>query len=303
MSKKRGVKHVYTLDKLTLCYTANDSIIEQLNDITDLDLIDFKLKRTKSNIVNENRIDIYVQNPNDLKFILFGTLCYDQWKKGSNNDTLIWLYYNNKVFYTEFLKKTNIIVFTDYISNNLGLEINNFTNMDIACDSNVNYAKKLKKAIFDENFTPIVNGTERSDPNEVIQEIQYLMKANQKRMTDLTIYLKQNYDKGFELRCYDKEDEINDVSGKEYIKDWVDLKKPHRSELSLKYKQLKEHLNNNPNLQKYFYHYEDLNIEMMLPYLGDGNFNFLEDMFKSFVNRLIRFKDKKTGNILTIFDL
>ena len=58
------------------------------------------------------------------------------------------------------------------IAEELGLIENNITTIDIACDSNVNLAKRVKRAILNETLLPIVNRKPYIDEKEKIKGVR-----------------------------------------------------------------------------------------------------------------------------------
>ena len=75
----------------------------------------------------------------------FGTI---SWGLRTSTDEsfkdLAWLAVDNKQFYLPSdYKVDNRLIHLDYITDVLGLEWNNFTNMDLAVDDSTNFSKKI----------------------------------------------------------------------------------------------------------------------------------------------------------------
>lgn len=112
----------------------------------------------------------------------------------SENDAkynYVWIYVNNKTLYTPMYPGISIISELEYIADVLDLKINNITSLDIAFDSNINFAKRIRKAVFNPSLSVILNGKLKDDPKEILNEIIYLQKGNQERVTDLSVYISQ----------------------------------------------------------------------------------------------------------------
>ncbi|MDL2322763.1 hypothetical protein LJC52_02130 [Bacteroidales bacterium OttesenSCG-928-A17] len=300
-------KYKFTVDAFTACYLADEAVIKFLNDITYKDdfYYEFKLHRIEgAGMIHDNVIHVLVQNPNSMDYMLFGKLCYSEKRKDEHENTYIWFYVNNEVFYTPFYKDYNILTFLKFTTEELCLVDNNITTLDIAFDSNVNLAKRIKKAIYNKNLIPIVNRKAYDNEREQIKGVRFDYGCNQLRLLDVALYIKQaTKDGGFELKGYDKTNEL-ESSHKEYIKDWLQMKKAYRLEIHLKKEHLQEFYESNPRLQRIFgKEIPKLLPSMILPSLSDSNDDLLAELFLEYANRLIRFKDKTTGKILSIFEV
>ena len=307
IEKKRS-KKIFTIDAYTACYLANDKVLQFLNNVTYKDGFNgnFNLHRIDNpNGIYDNLIMVNLQNPNNMKYMHYGDLYYSEKRKDKKGNVYVWFKIVNKALYTPITpirKNASILSLMPIITQELNLRLNNVTTCDIACDSYVNFSKKIKKAILDENLLPILNRKPYYDINEKLPELRFSFDTNQVRMNNIAIILKQKTkDGGFDLKGYDKEQEI-EVSEKDYIRDWTEMKSVKRIELHLKKEQMKELLKN-PLMQKYFDGCDSITSEMLLPYLADSNSDFLENVFYHFLNRLIYFKDKTTGKKITVFDL
>ncbi|GHT19396.1 hypothetical protein AGMMS4957_03730 [Bacteroidia bacterium] len=303
----KKIKFKYTVDALTVCYLADAATIDYLNAVkSDYGFENFRLYRKENPTGKfDNEIQVTVQNPNDSEYMHFGDLYYDEGrhdKEGGN--TYVWFRVENKVFYTPFLYNTNILLFANTIAGDLNLTANNITTLDIACDSNVNWSRRIKRAIFDENLLPIVNRKAYDNEREQIQGLRFSYGCNQLKMNDLSLYIKQNTkDGGFELKGYDKGTEIA-ASKKEYIKKWLEsIKNPHRLEIHLKNEHIREFCANSPLWHQHYFNQRQIPPSVLLESLSDSNHPLFEIMFMEYANRLIHFRDKTTGQELSIFEV
>jgi len=301
----RGKKYQVSVDKLTVCYRATEKTIKMLSKLTKYESPDgcFRLTKSDSSIF-ENCIRIEVINPNTDRYMTFGNLSFNKKLSNCDQNNYVWLYFANRVFYTPFLQKTsNIIMFGHFISCDLELAYNNVTSLDLAINSNVNYAKKIKKAIFNLNLIPIINGIARTDIYKVIEEVLYIHKGNRKRYTDISVYIKESETKdGAELRTYDKFDELEE-SDKEYIKEWNTISHPHRIEICLKKKHIKRYLTGNMGMKQFIHNNEDISIGQLLILLSDYKRGIIEYLVSDNVNKLIHFQDIATKKNISVFEL
>jgi len=306
----RGKKYQVSVDKLTVCYKATDEVIKFLSEITKYEYPEggcFRLSKSDSSMF-ENSLKIEIINPNTNRYMTFGRLAFNKKLANCEQNNYLWLYFANRVFYTPFLQKTsNIIHLSEFITNHIGLEYNNITSLDLAVNSNINFAKKIKRAIFNPNLIPIINGIVRTDTDAVIEEVLYIHKGNQKRYTDISVYIKQSESKGgAEVRTYDKFDELeddDDDKGKEYIKEWNTISHPHRIEISLKKNHIKQYLNNNQGMKRFIHYNENISIGQLLIVLSDYERGVIEYMLSDSINKLIYFQNIETKEYISVFEL
>jgi len=254
VSYGKGIKLKLTVDAYTACYLASDEVVRFLNNITydDNFYYEFKLHRIDNlSGIYDNLIHVSVQNPNDYEYMHYGDLYYSEKRKDKEGNVYVWFKIENKALYTSYHKNQNILWIMGLISDELGLVDNNITTLDIACDSNVNWSRRIKRAVFNKNLLPIVNRKAYDDEREQIPGLRFSFGCNQLRLSDLAMYLKQNIkDGGFEMKGYDKGNEI-EASEKQYISEWLGMKKPMRIELHLKNEQLTEFCSSTI-MQRYF---------------------------------------------------
>lgn len=96
----------------------------------------------------------------------------------------------------------------DYIADELGLSLNNITNLHVALDTNINFAKKIKHAQFSDDYEVILNGKVRSNKKEVLDEILHIQTGDQCRLRTLTVYISPKKQDGLSLKVYDKKREL-----------------------------------------------------------------------------------------------
>lgn len=281
------------IDKLALCYQVkSDSILHSITEeTTELDFGDFKLRRISStNFKNAFHILSLWDAPSGkgLDWQVYATLKYSRYTDKEDKIQLAWFYFENKTLYQQLYPNVNTIIFAEFQSNILGLELRNITNIEIAVDTSKNAAKAIKYALRNPNLVTILNGKVLKDRKKVNNEILYVHTGNLERYLDMSIYVKQKDTDGLELKVYDKAKEIK-VSSKEYILNWHKLtnnKKLHRIEISLKHQQLKDYINSN---------------KIELTHNLFNNREFLFDCFLHFANRLIRFREgEKVYSILEV---
>lgn len=297
-------KSVISIDKLTLCYRATDEVIDKLNEYEELIDSDdcFTLVRIPSDealFANSFHVMVSFDGSGRTHQKKFATLKTKLRSMGEDKVNYVWLYIENWVFYEVFAfygknNKCNWLSCVDYIADELGLSLNNITDLHVALDTNINFAKKIKHAQFNDDYEVILNGKARLDKKEVLDEILHIQTGDQCRLKTLTICISPKKQDGLSLKVYDKKKEL-EKSNKGYIPQWNGLKdKDYRVELTIKNEHLKE-----------FYQWKDEIIpdELLMTTLASQSQSqdLLFDMLYYFSNRLLRFR--YGGKVISIFQL
>ncbi len=281
------------LDMLRLCYEVKEPMY--INYIKDkeigetIDFGDFYLLRIEGKHFNY----VYQIRHNDLGVDkLFG-----EFKFGLKNDSedsnihingnrKAWISLANRVLYCQE------IYYLDYITDNLGLELHNITALDLCLDMSTDIARQIKRLIRNKDITTILNGKRIVDRTKDRPEIFSTYSGNMDRDKYLTLSIKQkkaikDKTKGTTLLAYNKKAEIENSSGKEYIKD-------HYQRPNMLYR-LEVHLNNSDMKE-----YMD-KTKHELSFFTFVNEEFLLSLFLNSLNSLIRFeKDGKKLDWISI---
>lgn len=295
---------VISIDKLTLCYRAKDEIVQKLNECNELIDSDdcFRLVRVPSDealFANSFHVMIKFPYSDGRKGFVERKFATLKTRLRSMEDTnYVWLYLENWVFYDVFGvyngSKCNWLSCVDYVANELELSLNNITDLHIALDSTVNFAKKIKHAQLNDAYELILNGKLRSNKKKILKEILYVQTGDQHRLRTLTVYINPKKQDGLSLKIYDKKREL-EKSNKEYIPKWSGITdKNYRVELTLKNEHLKEYYQNNGGTI--------LDEALMVTLASQRESQeLLFDMLYYFSNRLLRFR--YSGKVISIFEL
>lgn len=304
----RKKKSIINIDKLTLCYKATDEVIDKLNEYNELIDSDdsFTLVRVPSDeALFANSFHVMIKFPfgeagHGFVERKFATLKTKLRSMGDDKKVnYVWLYIENWVFYEIFAfygknNKCNWLACVDYIADELGLSLNNITDLHVALDTNINFAKKIRHAQFDDDYEVILNGKARLDKKEVLDEILHVQTGDQCRLKTLTIYINPKKQDGLSLKIYDKKREL-EKSNKNYIPQWNGLNdKNYRVELTIKNEHLKEFCQ---------WKGEAIPDELLMATLTSQSQSqdILFDMLYYFSNRLLRFR--YGGKVISIFQL
>ncbi|MBC8601145.1 hypothetical protein H8784_05345 [Parabacteroides acidifaciens] len=272
------------IDKLTLCYTIEEnSILHDINnEDQEIDMGDFKLKRIESGHFKNSFLILSLWDApdgNGLTWQVYGTLKFNRFTDKDEKCKLAWLYFDNHTLYKQVYPNVSSIIYGEYISVLLGLELHNITEIEIYIDTSSNAPRTIKKMIRNNSIETIFNGNvlERKEKQP---KLGYYHTGNLNRYTDLTIYIKQQDKEGFMMKAYDKLTEIQEDSHKNYILTWHrrNTNQPlFRVELSLKHRHLKDYINSN-------------SIELSHNLFTVKEFLF--NCFLHFADRLIRFREQ-----------
>lgn len=200
-----------------------------------------------------------------------------------NRDYVYLMYYvYNHVLYSDKLAEVvNLpLLLSDSIS------FNNYSELDIALDTQQNVSSLIKKMLRDENITTVVNRKVVSDRKIVIKRICFEYSTSLTKLMYPTVTIEQekaHKEKGVEIQAYNKIAEIENSSEKYYILKHYDYpKRLYRLEVRLPYQSIKDyHIKNGLE--------EDMNL------IFDKQ--KLLEMFLHFLDSVIHFKDRSRRKI------
>jgi hypothetical protein len=304
----QGVKYQFTVDALKVCfyispenykYLTNDTkeqrelIYKSPNHNGEM-LIDFKLERVKNKL---RAFKILVpDNVNEIP-VLFA---YLEIKANNDEDfaNQCYITIDNRRFYEPISyymgTKYNSVNYIIEIASRLRLEnIISISNLEIAFDSNINFARLIKRTIADSYYIPVLNKTPypNADSRDTINNAHLNYSTTRKRAKNLSFYIKQK--KGdLQLKCYNKSNEIKDNDNKKtYIYKWIGMSKNiHRMEITAKSLPIKQYCAKE-------------NYTLLEFLINLNTSDFLIEPFYLWLNRLIHFKiDGKRKGTISVFD-
>ena len=192
------------IDELKICYTAEAGCLNELMSIeigSYLELHGYRFHR----IVSDRFRYYYEVWDNDglvaqLKFGLYTDL--------SVTKHFVYFKVSNQVLYRPNQLKTIL-----ELPNVLGVVFNNYTSIDLAIDSNVNFASLIKRMIRDKAVTTIINGKAIKDRKQVLQGVNFQYSTSLDRLKHAAITIKQkkaisNKKNGIVVQAYDKKAEV-----------------------------------------------------------------------------------------------
>jgi len=243
----------FNVDKKRQCYNQPQGLFEQISKFTNdkyIDYGDFTL-----HIVDDGRGETSEKDPIKIKanvILADGTILGDfVFHNSAQYDGRCFFTFSNSALYKQTClmhgEKYNHQASIGYIADVLGLELNNYTQIELAADTNFNVIAKVQKLIKNyQDYDMIVNGKRVIDENRKIEGFgEYFGRSRVKRDKYPTLYFKQANSDGLELKIYDKTKEIKEENPqKEYIEVWNDFgsQKVFRLELTIRNEQYKKWL-------------------------------------------------------------
>lgn len=243
MAVKKRIK--FNVDKLKECYRQPVGFFEALSQYPNNKYLEYD--GFKLHIIDNGRYENSDKPPIRIKANVLlddGTLVGDfVFHASAQYDGRCFFTFANAALYeqTNLVRgeKYNHQSDIEYISSVLGLELNNFTEIELAADVNFNIIAKIQRFIKDyEDFDMILNGKRVSDENRKLEGVgEYYGRSRAKRDKYPTLYFKQANVDGLQLKIYDKTKEIIEENPtKKYIEEWNDFGSAHiyRIELTIR---------------------------------------------------------------------
>ena len=131
------------------------------------------------------------------------------------------------------------------IPDRLGLQYYGISSLDLARDFGYDVASRIRKMMRREDLAVIINGKEVKNRTTMLKGIyrtcgMSLVKDGTKGLTIKQAKAARNKHLGITLDCYNKTEEIENASGKQYIRDFYGQRKRlHRLEVRMNCEQIK----------------------------------------------------------------
>lgn len=282
---KRVCRRPIQIDALQVCFSvANTYHYDQIKDLAMGDTYspyEYILQRVEGRYYN-NIYNIIVIDADGEPYE-FGQLKFNLNNGSEEGNThtdgtcKVWISLDNETLYSDRL------FFFDYIATTLGLELHNITKLDLCLDTPFNVSKAVWRYIKNKSITTILNGKKIIDRDEDRPELSRTISGSLNKDKYMTLNIKQrnairDKSKGITVISYDKEAEIRNVSGKQYILDhYGNPRRLYRTEVHLNNEDISHYLNTHG---------------VELTYLLFCDEARLEDMFFHFISSVIRFQDR-----------
>lgn len=140
----------------------------------------------------------------------------------------VYVLYENESLYSKMWLAVRF-----YIEDALGLEFKQISKLDIATDFNFNVSRLFYQVYKDGNLDLIINGKKIHGLDSKVKDVVHITgNTTRKRpFANITPVVK-NADGSLALRAYNKSEEIDETSGKEYVRDATGFPRLWRFEVS-----------------------------------------------------------------------
>lgn len=246
----RKVRYNFNIDKLKLCLNTPTDLFVELSQQMDgapifgstFFLFITDNGRGKDNDKEPLQItaDLYLDEQDNDKHIKMGTFTFFNSNK---YDGRSFFEFDNKIFYRASTLGHSYIGYMDYIFGELGLEVNNNTQIDIAGDTTANATKIILDYIKRyEEIEMIYKGRVVSADEELEDFGEFFTRKRAKRNKYPTLYFQHKKSDGLSMRIYNKSKEIEQNSDKKYIEEWNNHGKAntHRVEITIRNEEWKK---------------------------------------------------------------
>lgn len=275
----KGRRYKFNIDRLEICYTAPREVIDSLEDTTFWEREGYRLQEVSRDRI-EATFKIEVITPGvEREWVVFAWLRIgNRFEKEEDTFRYCWISLDNRALYTPG-KDYGELPYLYWIIDDLGLEFHNITDMEISLDSNVNWFRRVRAAIRNEEVTPIVLGKAYPDREEIISRLLYIHTGDRLRYRTDTLIVKGA---DTSLKLYDKGREVVE-NGKEYIRECFGLRSGglYRAEVKV----------NNKAISDYCTSIGCTQYDIYMKLLDRSQ---LFELWHSFTNKLLRFKEKRT---------
>lgn len=291
-----------SIDRLKVCYKANQNLWDYLKNDSNLKFPEFTLIRLGEQDEKEPKSRSFSVILFDGR--LLGTLTVNN--INLQNGEYCWFEFENSVLYSNEStnpkeSRINCIIYITVVADYLNLEFNNITTCEIACDVNWNVINKVRKLIRNHRqYDMFLNGNIVKEPNRIIDNYMEIYSRTRERMNKRpTLYFKQKQDDCVSLKIYDKSQELKQKGyAKDYIRTWLDFNSADifRVEVTLHKNDFKHFSSQSWNDNRWNDITESLNA-----LINDDNYLYALWVFSA--QRLLFFRDKETKQNVYLQDL
>lgn len=263
------------IDELRLCYEAEPTLLQELSAVEIggwLIIDEFYLFRVVSRHFQYGFDVLYGTDADDRSKV--ATLRFGHYGEQEQSSYIFYRVENRVLYDSEMFDVTM------RLPDLFGLFFCHITSIDLARDFKFNVVQRIRKLAKEETVTVIVNG-KAVDKKQDVTGAMLVYSLNFHRLKNPTISVKQakavkDKTKGLTMCAYDKGNEIDNASGKDYIREYYNRPKAlHRLEVHL----------NNQEVKDYCKNVIKMNQDIRL--LSDSD--FLDGMYEYHLSSLLRF--------------
>lgn len=207
------IKTEFNIDYLKLCYRQPEGLFEEIAS-------------TDGNIVHRDCYDLLIINRDEQRILTkvlvpdcggpmtLGTLTLN---RGNAFDDKAFIEFENRALYEVLSwipgqRPSNLIGLMEYVADDLGLEFNNCTRIDIALDTTLNVLARMRKRIRnDDELDMFLCRHKVTDPDMKLDGYgEYYASTRRRLLKRPEIIISQAKDEGTRLKIYDKSRELQE---------------------------------------------------------------------------------------------
>ncbi len=225
------------IDELRICYTAKDDALNSFKNVEVGNYIDIDLYRFYRITNDRYKFFFHIVEGGEP----VAQMKFDMYTETADTHFVFFKIENRILYDCEWLQD----VLT--LPESLGMTLNNYTAVDLACDSSINISSFIKRMMRDKSVTTIINRKAVKDRKNVLEGVFFEYSTSLDRLKYPTITIQQkkaihNKSEGITVQAYDKRAEILNHSHKDYIlNNYGNPKKLYRLEVRLHYQELKDY--------------------------------------------------------------
>ena len=212
-------------------------------------------------------------------------------------ECLTFIHDSSSMFHAVENVKKKCVNFIEFIADDLGLEFNNISTLEIAKDSTRNYVTATQKYIRNyADYEMYENGHIVRDETAIIPNYVKAYSSSRKKMSrQPTLYFRHKEQGGPQLKIYDKRREMaeKEQAKLSYIPQWLDFGADapiYRAEVTVK----------NRDIREYMAKIGAVGEEAMSVITSTDK---LAEMWQYETDRLLYFRDRTTGEYIHLADL
>ena len=306
-----------SIDKLRLCYTQPENLIANIMERENggiIDFDDFSLRINESEQYGEKVIqinaDLFLHRvKEDQERTRIGSFVFHNTSKYKGK--CFFTFENSALYHIDSIvygTKYNLMTYLNYVTDELHLVLNNVTEMEIACDTNINVIRIIRQFIKNHNeYYMFKNGRIVRDPNRHIDDYdEHYGRSRNRLESNPSLYVKQkSLGVQLHLKVYDKSREMQLESPYkiDYINEWnefSDNDRTYRMEVTIgntDFRAWTDHLRSKasafPN------EWKDPSKVLNMLMLEDYRWA----LWYYCCNRLLYFRDRTDGTDITLLDI
>lgn len=221
---------IINVDRLELTYDKNEPLQTLLSDntINEFQFDALRLIRENSRMYSHEFI-VYGSDYDEMLGVIERPIGHLHFGSPNPNRPYIYLVYDNAALYSNYLLASRF-----YVEEALGLEFLRVSKCDVAVDFNFNVVNRFYRLLKNSDYDLIINGEKVKGMKSAVRDVLHIA-GNTTRQRPFAHHspVIKNADGSMLMRAYDKGKEIDEESGKEYIREKAGFKRLYRVEVSL----------------------------------------------------------------------